>query len=245
MHCLSSPRSSSESQPGGDHYAVPMGLRQLARDRPSLPAQDRLRAVLNRVERARRAAGVARGAGYAGAVALARRVSPAGVGARRPVKGLRLPVTTASGSTAPDLAETYEEELNQHLEAIITQQPRAIVDLGAGEGFYAVGLARRLPNAQERAFNIDAAARRLCTEIATRNDVADDEVVRTLLDRFSSSHDVTLVPFEARNLTGRPQLAHLSQDDRGAAMAEGLPSEPWPMHRAVGTPIGFVRAYPT
>lgn len=273
----------------------------MARDRLPLVAQDRLRVVVDRIVPARRVASIAKSKGHADADALARRVSPTGMVLAGPFEGLRLPMTTSSGSTAPYFAGTYEEELIEYVEAMIARRPGVVVDVGAGEGYYAVGLAKRLPNAQVIAYDIDVVARRLCAETAARNEVANvtvrgrvtpsalervlvpgtlvvcdcegyEEVLldpsaapslrtstmvvelhdvfapgitQTFMDRFGTSHHITLVPFEERSLTGRPQLAHLSQDDRRAAMAEGRPSEPWPMHWAIATPKGSVQAHPS
>jgi hypothetical protein len=39
------------------------------------------------------------------------------------------------------LLGTYEQELHPVFEEVIAKQPRTIIDIGAAEGYYAVGLA--------------------------------------------------------------------------------------------------------
>jgi precorrin-6B methylase 2 len=96
------------------------------------------------------------------------------------------------GSCAPMLAGTYEAELESAIERLIARRPSRVVDVGAAEGYYAVGLARRLPEAMVYAYDVDADARRTCTEVATKNGVGARVRV---LDRCSHS--------ELRRLAGR------------------------------------------
>src|SRR3989442_4367093 len=54
---------------------------------------------------------------------------------------------------------------------MIERTPRTVVNIGSGEGYYAVGLARRLPDATVYAFDIDQRAQVACREMAERNGV--------------------------------------------------------------------------
>jgi hypothetical protein len=51
------------------------------------------------------------------------------------------------------------------------------VNIGCGEGYYAVGLAHIWPSVQVHAFDSDAAAQNLCRQLAEINGVADRVVV--------------------------------------------------------------------
>jgi hypothetical protein len=75
------------------------------------------------------------------------------------------------GGPGPYLVGSYEEELHPHLERLIAKHPRLVVDVGAAEGYYAVGLAIRLPAAHVIAADIDWRARRACRRMATLNGV--------------------------------------------------------------------------
>src|SRR5215218_7302739 len=50
-----------------------------------------------------------------------------------------------SGDAVAKLVGTYEMELHPVVEAWISEPPRRLVNVGAAEGFYAVGFARVLP----------------------------------------------------------------------------------------------------
>jgi SAM-dependent methyltransferase len=83
-------------------------------------------------------------------------------------------VPAAIGSVlSPKLIGCYEEELAPVMDRIIASDYRVVVDVGCAEGYYAIGLARRLPSAQVFAFDIDARARQLCADMGRINGVAD------------------------------------------------------------------------
>jgi hypothetical protein len=95
-----------------------------------------------------------------------------------PFAGMRYFGEVAEGSLAPRLLGSYESELHPHLTALTEGGLDAVVDIGCAEGFYAVGLARLLPDATVYAHDIDANARRLCSDLAVLNGVADRVEVR-------------------------------------------------------------------
>ena len=83
-------------------------------------------------------------------------------------------VQQATGSALmPKLLGSYEAELHETLEKIAATEYAAIIDIGCAEGYYAIGLAMRLPNAQVYAFDIDPEARELCTAMARLNGVEE------------------------------------------------------------------------
>ena len=71
----------------------------------------------------------------------------------------------------PKLVGSYEAELVAVIGAVVAAHPPVVVDLGAAEGYYAVGLARALPNAEVHAFELDEQARRACQRLADLNGV--------------------------------------------------------------------------
>lgn len=83
-------------------------------------------------------------------------------------------VEQARGSAlAPKLIGCYEEELQPFLEQVMARPYARVVDIGAAEGYYAVGLALRRPGARVVAFDSDAEARVLCERMARLNGVQD------------------------------------------------------------------------
>jgi len=83
-------------------------------------------------------------------------------------------VNEATCSTlAPKLIGSYEAELHPAFAEIFATEYTTIIDVGCAEGYYAVGLALRMPHAKVYAFDTDARARGLCHEMAKLNSVAD------------------------------------------------------------------------
>ena len=64
-----------------------------------------------------------------------------------PFKGMRLDYDALPVHGAPKLLGTYEKELHSVVERAISLSPRHVLNVGCAEGFYAVGLALRLPEA--------------------------------------------------------------------------------------------------
>ena len=90
-----------------------------------------------------------------------------------PFAGMRYLDTTSEGALAARLVGSYESELHPHLAAFAQAGLDKIVDIGCAEGYYAVGLARLLPEAIVYAHDTDEAARKHCGELAALNGVAD------------------------------------------------------------------------
>ncbi|UUY05690.1 hypothetical protein LRS13_09270 [Svornostia abyssi] len=115
--------------------------------------------------------------------------------AHGPFRGMRYPAEVLDGANdaAAKLLGTYECELADLIEHEISLRPPAVVNVGAGEGYYAVGFAMRLPGVPVYAYDINPDLRALCRALAAENSVADG----VFLD--SEAHPLTL-----------NHLAHLS-----------------------------------
>jgi len=93
--------------------------------------------------------------------------------------GMRYPKFQSVGSALlAKLLGTYEVELTAIFECLVQTPYDVIVDVGCAEGYYAVGLALRIPSAKVFAFDIDSQARGLCKEMARLNGIPDRVVVR-------------------------------------------------------------------
>jgi hypothetical protein len=83
--------------------------------------------------------------------------------------------------TAPHLADclpakllgSYERELHPAIERALDCGVESIVNVGAADGYYAVGLALRAPATRVHAFETDEGRRDLCAELACVNGVAE------------------------------------------------------------------------
>jgi len=80
---------------------------------------------------------------------------------------------TVWGPITPKWIGTYEAELGGILEEIIAAQYGQIIDVGSAEGYYAAGLAFRVPNAHITAFDLDPIARKQTARLASLAGVAD------------------------------------------------------------------------
>jgi predicted O-methyltransferase YrrM len=66
---------------------------------------------------------------------------------------------------------TYESELHQWLERIFATPFAHAIDIGGGTGYYAVGLALRMPRARLTVFELTAGARAVIAKVAQINGV--------------------------------------------------------------------------
>jgi len=91
--------------------------------------------------------------------------------------GLRYVSTSVGSAYIPKLLGIYERELSAQVESICAHKPRLIVDIGAAEGYYAIGLARRNPQARIVAFEMEPRGQSALREMAALNNVADRIVI--------------------------------------------------------------------
>jgi hypothetical protein len=94
-----------------------------------------------------------------------------------PFKGMRYGVAAAEGAWAARLLGVYESSLAPVIEAVIARAYPQILDIGCAEGFYAVGLARRMAESRVFAHDIDPRARVLAGQLAAANGVEGRVVV--------------------------------------------------------------------
>lgn len=90
-----------------------------------------------------------------------------------PFQGMDYPVRAAEGARAARQLGAYEASLEPVIETIIARPYANVVDIGCAEGYYAVGLARRMRQARVLARDINPAAQDLCRALALANGVAD------------------------------------------------------------------------
>lgn len=76
---------------------------------------------------------------------------------RGPFSGLKLPETGAwsDADVLSKIIGSYEAEIFPFLESEISRNPNVVVNIGASEGYYAIGMKRRLPNSDVYTYDID------------------------------------------------------------------------------------------
>ncbi len=91
-----------------------------------------------------------------------------------PFKGLKYPQFLATGSSIfPKLLGSYEKELHPLLDEIIKKDYSEILNIGCAEGYYAVGLAMKMPGVIVHAYDTDKIAQNATTSMAELNKVSD------------------------------------------------------------------------
>jgi hypothetical protein len=102
---------------------------------------------------------------------------------RGPFAGMRYPASAVGRANylGAKLLGSYEEELAPVVTEFMRRGFRRIVNIGAGEGYYAVGFALHCPDAQVYAFESTRYERKLCQQLAQVNEV--DLIVSATLTR--------------------------------------------------------------
>jgi len=93
-----------------------------------------------------------------------------------PFKGLVLTPMTHAEQIGPYLLGVYESELDETWATVFRGSYTQIIDVGAKFGFYAVGLARKYPQAEAIAFDTDWWARKAVREMAAANQTPNVKV---------------------------------------------------------------------
>jgi hypothetical protein len=89
-----------------------------------------------------------------------------------PFQDMLYATEASEGGRAPRLLGAYEASLHPIIETVIVRGYPQVLDIGCAEGYYAVGLARRIPGSVVHARDSDPRARALCEELAAANGVA-------------------------------------------------------------------------
>jgi Methyltransferase domain len=90
--------------------------------------------------------------------------------------------STVSGNHVPKVMGIYELELHDIMEQIVQTDYPLVIDVGCGEGYYLVGLARRMVSAKFIGFDIDPEARAAAIDQARLNGVLDRVTVNGKCD---------------------------------------------------------------
>lgn len=114
-----------------------------------------------------------------------------------PFKGMKYPEAESHGSALfPKLLGSYERELHPWIERICALNYTEIVDVGCAEGYYAIGLAMRMPQTKVYAFDINERALGLCRAMAELNGVNDNLSIH----RFCDANGLMSIPVTSKGL---------------------------------------------
>jgi hypothetical protein len=127
-----------------------------------------------------------------------------------PFAGMQYLSKSTSGSWLAKLLGTYEMELRAVIESICTRDYALILNVGAAEGYYAVGMATRLRTAKLVAFETEEEAKGLIAELAKLNSVerrvevqgcCDPLALRDFLRNASSEKCLIIMDVEGAELS--------------------------------------------
>jgi hypothetical protein len=90
-----------------------------------------------------------------------------------PLAGMDFLTQSAEGCHIAKLLGCYEQPLQPFIEQAIESAYPTILNIGCAEGYYAVGMARRMPSTQVLAFDLNPKAQEVCTALAQKNGVSD------------------------------------------------------------------------
>ena len=118
-----------------------------------------------------------------------------------PFQGMEFVAQSAEGCHVPKLLGCYESELHDHILAAVGRGYEAVINIGAAEGYYAVGLARLMPDVRVYAYDTNAAAHPVCQSLAERNGVAGRVVIGGAFrgedfDRFAGQRTLVVCDIE-------------------------------------------------
>ncbi len=118
-----------------------------------------------------------------------------------PFKGLSFLPQSAEGCHIPKLIGCYEQPLMPEIEKAIQLNYSLILNIGCAEGYYAVGMARRMLNTRVFAFDLNANARQVCAGLAKQNGVSDRVIINALFssqdfEQFAGNNVLVLCDIE-------------------------------------------------
>jgi len=90
-----------------------------------------------------------------------------------PFCGMILLNRYSEGNVAPKLLGSYEQELHPVIERCIETPYDCVVNIGCGDGYYAVGMARRMADCEVLAYDLREDRQELTRDTAEENGVRD------------------------------------------------------------------------
>ncbi|WP_036477634.1 hypothetical protein [Myxosarcina sp. GI1] len=117
-----------------------------------------------------------------------------------PFKGMTYVKHAVGSAFSPKLLGIYERELNHVIEEIIEADFDYIIDIGAAEGYYAIGLALRINNCKVYAFEMENKGRVLLAEMANLNKVEDRIFINGKCETSNLSNLMSILPAQAKTV---------------------------------------------
>ena len=102
-----------------------------------------------------------------------------------PFSGMKYLDEAIGSAITPKLLGIYERELHEAISEVLKCQTGTVINIGAGEGYYAVGVARAIPDCRVVAFETDETGRTMISKLAKLNNCGSSVEVRGTCDPLS------------------------------------------------------------
>jgi len=94
-----------------------------------------------------------------------------------PFKGLQYPAFKAyTSSILPKILGTYESEIYDHIDTFLKKKYAQVIDIGAAEGYYAVGIARNMNTTPIICYDVNPQALAFCKKMGELNQINNLQV---------------------------------------------------------------------
>ena len=90
-----------------------------------------------------------------------------------PFKGLKFLSKSLEGCYVPKLLGCYEQPLHKTIEKVIKTKYEIVLNIGSAEGYYAAGLAKRMPKTLIKAFDLNEAVKEPMTQLLRANAITN------------------------------------------------------------------------
>ncbi len=144
-------------------------------------------------------------------------------------EGMKYLPDCAEGCYLPKLLGCYEAELAPYFLAASQRPYQAVLNIGCSEGFYAVGLARLMPQVQVFAYDTNLPAHAQCRQLADQNGVGDRVFIDGLFQpadfqKFADRKTLVLCDIEGgeEQLLDPQQASALTQMDIIVELHDGF-----------------------
>lgn len=111
-----------------------------------------------------------------------------------PFEGMNYIGTSVGSAYLPKLLGTYELELHATISQILKRRPGYVLNIGSAEGYYSVGFAARLPEAEISSWEASKRGKSLAQQLATLNEIDKRQIdmrglctISDLKDKLASS----------------------------------------------------------
>ena len=108
-----------------------------------------------------------------------------------PFAGMKYAAMSFGSLLSPKVIGSYESPIHPWIMDAIKQDYDTILNVGCGEGYYAVGFSLKSLSSRVYAYDIDDEAKENTATLARLNDVSDRVLIRSLCTKDELQHEIT------------------------------------------------------